>query len=71
MSENSDGRVALVVQASSYGLTLVVGLVLVLCGKTTPLEASAYVSPFLMTIQKANAAPDPKQAARRRSESQK
>lgn len=45
MSENSDGRVALVVQASSYGLTLVVGLVLVLCGKTTPLEASAYVSP--------------------------
>ncbi|WP_405545713.1 hypothetical protein OG478_36330 [Streptomyces phaeochromogenes] len=52
MSEEPEGREALLARAFMYGGALAAGVALVLSGKTTPLEASAFVSPFLMYLQK-------------------
>jgi hypothetical protein len=56
MSENSDGRAALLVSAAMYTSTLSAGVLLVVLGRTPPLEASAFISPFLMAMPRANGA---------------
>lgn len=56
MSEEPEGRVALLARAGMYGGVLVAGVALVLSGETTPTEASVFVSPFLMFLQKGGSA---------------
>ncbi|MFE9257119.1 hypothetical protein [Streptomyces sp. NPDC006879] len=67
MSENTEGRAALFARAAMFGSALSAGVVLVLYGKTTPMEASAYVSPFLLFLQKANLTPAAQGATRKRT----
>ncbi|MFJ9243064.1 hypothetical protein [Streptomyces sp. NPDC101776] len=57
MSDEPEGRAALLARAAMYGGALASGVALVLSGKTTPLEASAFTSPFLMYLQKAATVP--------------
>ncbi|MFD7940742.1 hypothetical protein ACFV4T_40630 [Streptomyces sp. NPDC059755] len=52
MSDEPEGREALLMRAAMFALALASGVALVLAGKTT-LEASAFTSPFLMYLQKA------------------
>lgn len=55
MSETPEGREPLLARAGMYACALSAGVVLVLSGKATPYEATAYVSPFLMFLPRGNA----------------
>jgi hypothetical protein len=50
-----------------YAGVLAAGVVLVLAGKTTPSEASVFVSPFLMFLQKGGPVPPSRTRNRRQS----
>lgn len=57
MSDEPEGREAQLTRAAMYAVALASGVALVLSGKTTPLEASAFTSPYLMYLQKVAPAP--------------
>ncbi|MFD7549215.1 hypothetical protein ACFV0R_01815 [Streptomyces sp. NPDC059578] len=65
MSENPEGRAALLARAAMFGSALSAGVVLVLAGGATPVEASAYVAPFLMFLHRGAPVPGARGAARR------
>lgn len=67
MSDEPEGREAPRMRAMMYAGALVSGVALVLSGKTTPLEASAFTSPFLMYLQKVVPAPVPRAVSRRQA----
>ncbi|MFJ1873014.1 hypothetical protein [Streptomyces chartreusis] len=51
MADNKGDRTALIVRAGMYTAALAAGVTLVLVGHTTPVEASGYVSPFLVVFE--------------------
>ncbi|GGZ78755.1 hypothetical protein GCM10010328_61990 [Streptomyces rubiginosohelvolus] len=57
MSETPEGRAPMLVRAGMYSCALSAGVVLVLSGKATPYEATAYVSPFLVFLPKGDMTP--------------
>ncbi|MFD9026547.1 hypothetical protein [Streptomyces parvulus] len=68
--EPSEGHVALLAHSGMYAAALGAGVTLVLSGQSTITEASVFVSPFLMYMQKVAPVPAARTGRRRQADRQ-
>ncbi|MFE3106693.1 hypothetical protein ACFXKJ_01930 [Kitasatospora indigofera] len=54
MDDVKEGRSALRVRVAMYWGALAAGVLLILVGKVSPVEASGYVAPFLVLFERIN-----------------